>query len=121
MCKASGGRHESCGGRLFFFRKLFQTYIIMTVTIIRATCPTPVEREFILQEGFGPVVITDNKVSVDVDEFTDFLSRLYHAYCALSRQSYPQAMRCRLECVVRDHRFFVKVDEQLGGIRYGEL
>lgn len=121
MCKASGGRHESCVGHLFFFRKLFKMYTTMIVNIIRATCPTPVEREFILQEGYGSVVVTDNIVSVDVDEFTEFLSRLYHAYCALSRQSYPQAMRCRLECVVRDRRFFVKVDEQLGGLRYGEL
>ena len=121
MCKASGGRHESCGGHLFFFRKLFKMYTIMIVNIIRATCPTPVEREFILQEGYGSVIVTDNKVSVEVDEFTGFLSRLYHAYCALSRQSYPEAMRCSLECVVRDRRFFVKVDEQLGGLRYGEL
>lgn len=95
-------------------------YNIMIVTIIRATCPTPVEREFVLQEGFGPAIVTDNKVSVEVDEFVVFLRRLYRAYCAVSRQSYPHAMRCRLECRVRDKRFFVKVDEQLGGLRYGE-
>ena len=95
-------------------------YTIMIVAIIRATCPTAVEREFVLQEGFGPAIVTDNVLAVDVDEFHSFLRRMYRAYCSLSRQSEPQAMRCRIECVVNGHRFYVKVDEQLGGIRYGE-
>lgn len=89
----------------------------MQVRIIRATCPTPVEREILLQ---GPVTINGgHSIIVHVDEFRQFLSRLYRAYCSLSRQSYGDAMRCTITCEVLGHKFFVKVED--GGLRYGEL
>lgn len=89
----------------------------MKVLIMRATCPTVVEREFVLQ---GPVTYVDKDViEVEVCEFRCFLSRLYRAYCSLSRQSYGDAMRCTIQCTVRNHAFFVKVED--GGLRYGEL
>jgi len=89
----------------------------MEVRIVRATCPTPVEREFILQ---GPeVLVVDHSIIVQVGEFRQFLSRLYHAYCSLSRQSFGDAMRCTIKCEVLGHKFFVKVED--GGLRYGEL
>lgn len=89
----------------------------MEVRIIRATCPTPVEREFIIQ---GPeALVKDNSVIVQVDEFRQFLSRLYRAYCSLSRQSYGDAMRCTIVCEVLQRKFYVKVVD--GGLQYGEL
>ena len=89
----------------------------MEIRIIRATCPIPVEREFLLQ---GPVSIIDgHSIIVTVDEFRQFLSRLYRAYCSLSRQSYGDAMRCTITCEVKQRKFFVKVED--GGLRYGEL
>lgn len=77
----------------------------------------PVGREFLLR---GPVVVlNDVSITVEVDEFYDFLSRLYRAYCALSRQSYGDAMRSTITCEVLGRKFFVKVED--GGLRYGEL
>lgn len=89
----------------------------MEVRIIRATCPTPVEREFLLQ---GPVVIIGgHSIVVCVNEFSEFLSRLYRAYCSLSCQSYGDAMRTTITCEVNKRKFFVKVVD--GGLLYGEL
>lgn len=89
----------------------------MIVSIVRASCPTPVEREFILHAKLATITYT--RVSVVVDEFTQFLSYLYRAYAELSRWDYPVCMRCAITCEVNGRKFFVKVEE--GGLRYGEL
>lgn len=89
----------------------------MIVSIARATCPTPVEREFILHAKMATITYT--RISVVVDEFTQFLSYLYRAYAELSRRDYPVCMRCTITCLVNERKFFVKVEE--GGLRYGEL
>lgn len=89
----------------------------MIVSIVRATCPTPVEREFILHAPMSTV--TYSRVSVAVDEFTQFLSYLYRAYAELSRWDNGFSMRCPVTCEVNGRKFFVKVED--GGLRYGEL
>lgn len=89
----------------------------MIVSIVRASCPSVVEREFVLH--VKQCSITATRIAVCVDEFTDFLSCLYRSYASLSRQSYGFAMRCTITCEVGGHKFFVKVVD--GGLRYGEL
>lgn len=89
----------------------------MVVSIVRASCPTVLEREFVLHAVRPTVSVT--RISVVVDEFTQFLSYLYHAYAALSRQSYGEVMRMRITCEVNGRKFGVKVMD--GGLRYGEL
>lgn len=89
----------------------------MIVSIVRATCPTVVEREFILHAPRSTV--TYARVAVVVDEFTQFLGYLYRAYASLSCQSYGMAMRVTITCEVNGRKFFVKVED--GGLRYGEL
>lgn len=89
----------------------------MIVSIVRATCPTPVEREFILHAPLATV--TYARVSVVVDEFRQFLSYLYRAYTELSRWDYGFCMRSTITCEVNGRKFFVRVEN--GGLRYGEL
>lgn len=89
----------------------------MIVSIVRATCPTPVEREFILHASMATV--THARVSVVVDEFRQFLHYLYAAYAELSRWDYDFCMRCTITCEVDGRKFFVRVEN--GGLRYGEL
>lgn len=89
----------------------------MIVSIVRATCPTPVEREFILHAYMATV--TYARVSVVVDEFRQFLSYLYKAYAELSRWDNSFSMRCTITCEVDGRKFFVRVED--GGLRYGEL
>lgn len=89
----------------------------MIVSIVRASCPTPVEREFILHAKMPTV--SDCRVSVVVDEFRQFLSYLYRAYAELSRWDYGSCMRSTITCEVNGRKFFVRVED--GGLRYGEL
>lgn len=89
----------------------------MIVSIVRASCPTAVEREFILHAK--QPTVSAIRISVVVDEFTQFLSYLYRAYAALSRQSYGEAMRIGITCEVNGRKFNVKVED--GGLRYGAV
>lgn len=89
----------------------------MIVSLIRATTPTPLEREFVLSAKQPSVTAT--RISVCVDEFPQFMSYLYHAYANLSRQSFGDAMRCRITCEVNGNKFWVKVED--GGLRYAKL
>lgn len=89
----------------------------MIVSIVRATCPTPVEREFILHAYMATVTYT--RISVVVDEFRQFLHYIYAAYAELSRWDYAFCMKNTITCEVNGRKFFVKVED--GGLRYGEL
>lgn len=89
----------------------------MIVSIVRASCPTPVAREFIKHAKMA--TITSTRVAVVVDEFTQFLSYLYRAYAELSRWDYSFCMHCTITCEVNEQKFFVKVED--GRLRYGEL
>lgn len=102
-------------------RRAFHLYnlnpTIMIVSLVRATTPTVLEREFIL-EASKPT-ITSTRISVCVDAFPQFLRALYHAYASLSRQSYGDVMRMTITCEVNGRKFFVRPED--GGLRYGEL
>lgn len=89
----------------------------MVVSLVRATTPTPLEREFILNAKMPTVSAT--RISVCVDEFRQFMSYLYRAYAALSRQSYGDVMRCRITCEVDGVKFWVMVEGN--GLRYAKL
>lgn len=95
---------------------LYSIYICnMIVSIVRASCPTVLEREFILHSVRPSVSAV--RISVVVDEFTQFLSYLYRAYASLSRQSYGEVMRMSITCEVNGRKFSVRVED--GGLRYG--
>ena len=89
----------------------------MIVSIVRATCPTPVEREFILHAYV--TTVTFSRLSVIVDDFHQFLHYLYGAYAELSRWDYAFCMQNTINCEVNGRKFFVRVEK--GGLRYGEL
>lgn len=88
----------------------------MIVSLVRASVPTVLEREFVLH-AVRPAV-TATRISVIVDEFYQFLHYLYRAYASLSCQSYGDAMRIRITCEVDGRKFWVRVED--GGLRYGE-
>lgn len=90
----------------------------MLVSILRATCPTVVEREIALYAK--KIVYTLNRINVEVGGFREFLSIFYHAYANLSRQSGEDVrtgmllpVRCEVDGIV----FFVHCED--GGVRYG--
>lgn len=89
----------------------------MIVSIVMASSPTTFLREFTLSAR--DVYVSNARLNVCVDEFTDFLSIMYRTFARLSRGSESICMRLPVICEVKGHRFFVRVVE--GGIRYGEL
>lgn len=69
------------------------------------------------------VVSSDHWVSVDVEDFPQWLSCMYCAFAEFSRGSFPDAMRFRypflVHCDGMVYRTHVWYDEQTRGLRYG--
>lgn len=69
------------------------------------------------------VVSSEHWVSVDVDDFPQWLSCMYCAFVEFSRGSFPDAMRFRypflVHCDGMVYRTHVWFDEQIRGLRYG--
>lgn len=116
-----GGENGKSPSSRELWRRAFPLYNlipdIMIVSLVRASVPTVLEREFVLHAIRTEV--TSTRISVCVDEFFEFLHYLYHAYASLSRKSHGEAMRMTIICEVNGRKFFVRVED--GGLRYGEV
>lgn len=94
----------------------------MVIKVNRKTLVWSLETELMLQlTGKGNVIFSREYIQIETNEFIEFLRIMSRVWRELSRYSYPEAMRCKIEILVNERKGFVKYDEELKGIRYGGL
>lgn len=100
--------------------------MIVTISYEKGTNPVLVAACEMAIERRMPVSMAWGNLRISADEFSDFLSCIWHGYVEASKGSHGWAMRRRYECVVvmpDEKSYFVwfQLDEDLKGIHYGSL